>query len=566
MSHPKHTLQQFMSAFIALTMVCVAVLAGPPPAQAKENTTTVFETTFEAAPIGPITTPLAVEIGTVKADKGTVAITQLGSSRALSVDGTAGDATALLQFSNYPGALPAKEKGAFRLRIEAELTMPVSSSTPEPYPPPGSTTTGASFGLFAAPAFFEFFSFGANGALLRDGRPTGLTAAAGSTVTLDARLKIGPGRQVVTMVLTANGVKQNFNLTLDNAFSRETVNQLRVQAPAGSGLAALDNVRVRVMPDDRDPEPPAVINITNQTVEQTIEVINNITIVNLNFTFINTGGAANGAFLVLNLADLADFDLDDISFLIGTGYVAKTEGQTLYIGLGKNNLLDGTVKLKIKFKAKKQGVDVKINVKFNLQFDDTDGFKTIAVPVVVVPVVIAPVVVAPVIVQALPLSAIDDRFEDYWASRGGLVIFGLPLTQPITQSNGLIVQYFERVRLELHPTLKGTPYYIQLGLLAVELGYTQIPTTTTTPTDTVDLVWFFKPTGYVIASPFRAFWRSNGGLAIFGQPITPVIVENGQQIQYFERARLELHPENAGTTFEVQIGLLGVEQLKKRAK
>ena len=31
----------------------------------------------------------------------------------------------------------------------------------------------------------------------------------------------------------------------------------------------------------------------------------------------------------------------------------------------------------------------------------------------------------------------------------------------------------------------------------------------------------------------------------------------GRQVQYFERARLELHPEHAGTELEVQFGLLG---------
>ena len=72
----------------------------------------------------------------------------------------------------------------------------------------------------------------------------------------------------------------------------------------------------------------------------------------------------------------------------------------------------------------------------------------------------------------LPISAIDVRFRASWSSRGGLDIFGLPLTGPITLNNGMIVQYFERARFEYHPELTGTRYAVLLGLLAVELGYT----------------------------------------------------------------------------------------------
>jgi hypothetical protein len=33
-------------------------------------------------------------------------------------------------------------------------------------------------------------------------------------------------------------------------------------------------------------------------------------------------------------------------------------------------------------------------------------------------------------------------------------------------------------------------------------------------------------------------------------------------VQYFERNRLEYHPENRGTRYEMLLGLLGVEQFK----
>ena len=64
----------------------------------------------------------------------------------------------------------------------------------------------------------------------------------------------------------------------------------------------------------------------------------------------------------------------------------------------------------------------------------------------------------------LPLSAIDVRFKATWSDRGGLDIFGLPIGDPIRE-NGLLVQYFERERMELHPELVGTRYEVQLAHL-----------------------------------------------------------------------------------------------------
>ena len=70
-----------------------------------------------------------------------------------------------------------------------------------------------------------------------------------------------------------------------------------------------------------------------------------------------------------------------------------------------------------------------------------------------------------------------------------------------------------------------------------------------------------------VAEPFLSYWRNNGGLAQQGYPVSDQFAEvsptNGQtyQVQYFERARFEYHPENAGTPYVVLLGLLGREQL-----
>lgn len=77
---------------------------------------------------------------------------------------------------------------------------------------------------------------------------------------------------------------------------------------------------------------------------------------------------------------------------------------------------------------------------------------------------------------------------------------------------------------------------------------------------TVPLV-YFPETGHHLSnrSRFLDFWRTHGQNVIFGYPLTEEIVENGRVVQYFERARLEHHPELVGTEWEVQSGLLGQE-------
>jgi hypothetical protein len=63
-------------------------------------------------------------------------------------------------------------------------------------------------------------------------------------------------------------------------------------------------------------------------------------------------------------------------------------------------------------------------------------------------------------------------FKEYWEKRGGLAIFGYPLSEEITeisQNDGkpYTVQYFERARFEYHPEAPEE-YKIQLALLGTE--------------------------------------------------------------------------------------------------
>lgn len=151
-------------------------------------------------------------------------------------------------------------------------------------------------------------------------------------------------------------------------------------------------------------------------------------------------------------------------------------------------------------------------------------------------------------------------FASYWSARGGLKMFGLPVTEPFEQG-GLTVQYFERARFELHPENRDTPYEVLLGQLGRETRPADPPTI---PTGIAN-ARFFPEVGHNIAL-FRDYWEQNGGLTTFGLPLSEELREvNGADgklytVQYFERGRLEYHPEQAGTEFEVQIGQLGAER------
>ncbi len=164
-------------------------------------------------------------------------------------------------------------------------------------------------------------------------------------------------------------------------------------------------------------------------------------------------------------------------------------------------------------------------------------------------------------VPRLPLERIDSRFRTAWERGGGLQIYGLPLTDAYIRDSSLTVQYFERARFEYHAELAGTPGAILMGRLGVELGHTQPPLPA--PVAQEDVPWYFDATGHIIAEPFRTFWSTQGGLLTFGYPIGAAFADsNGRLMQYFERARMELHSSSADNERVVLLGFLGEAALR----
>lgn len=172
--------------------------------------------------------------------------------------------------------------------------------------------------------------------------------------------------------------------------------------------------------------------------------------------------------------------------------------------------------------------------------------------------------------------SVSDTFSEFYQRSGGLPIFGFAVG-PVVHESGRPVQYFERQRFEYHSELSGSPYEVLLGRLGVFdaekrglLSHSSFaPLAETAPTKADCL--YFAETGHQLCHGFLNYWKNHGlefgddgvsqreSLALHGFPISEEFVdpESGLTVQYFERARFEYHPENAGTEFSVLLGRLG---------
>jgi hypothetical protein len=69
---------------------------------------------------------------------------------------------------------------------------------------------------------------------------------------------------------------------------------------------------------------------------------------------------------------------------------------------------------------------------------------------------------------------------------------------------------------------------------------------------------YFPETGHSVREEFLGFFETYGGLAVFGYPLTDEFTQGGRRVQYFQKVRLEWHPEFS-EPYNVQLGLLGDE-------
>ncbi len=168
---------------------------------------------------------------------------------------------------------------------------------------------------------------------------------------------------------------------------------------------------------------------------------------------------------------------------------------------------------------------------------------------------------------------ITEQFYDYWRVHGGLTQFGYPLTEEFLERNptdGRLyrVQYFERNRFEWH-TENAAPYNILLGLLASDSAAGRMGEAPFRRVPARAEVTYFAPTGHTLGTEFAAYWQDHDGLPVYGFPISEPFREvsptDGKPylVQYFQRNRLEYHPE-LPAAYHVSLGLLGADLLRAR--
>lgn len=153
---------------------------------------------------------------------------------------------------------------------------------------------------------------------------------------------------------------------------------------------------------------------------------------------------------------------------------------------------------------------------------------------------------------------LQGAFLNHFQEKGGLEIFGYPVTEEF-QEDGLLVQYFQRVRL----VLAGSPGKrasgsgeVEMAPLGELLGHRSPPFK-----PTYHFPYRYYPqTGHTLSFAFLDYYEAQGGEEIFGYPITEPFLEKGLIVQYFQRARMEWHPDNK----RVQLGLLGEEYFEAR--
>ena len=172
------------------------------------------------------------------------------------------------------------------------------------------------------------------------------------------------------------------------------------------------------------------------------------------------------------------------------------------------------------------------------------------------------------------------QFKQLWQQQGGLEQIGLPLTEAFVEKDRTI-QIFERGIMELWTEARGEPGFYNLSpqeqlkrVVKLRLLGRQLAAERTFPkvgpfTSGASHL-YFPETGHSLSNGFLGYWQSHGGLLQFGFPISEefdeVSATDGKvhTVQYFERTRFEYHPENKGTPYEVELGQLGREEMKRR--
>jgi uncharacterized protein YkwD len=148
-------------------------------------------------------------------------------------------------------------------------------------------------------------------------------------------------------------------------------------------------------------------------------------------------------------------------------------------------------------------------------------------------------------------------------NRFGLARVGYPISDERVE-NGTRVQYFERVRMEFHPETAPAGRPVMLSRLGAEIAG-PAASATVKPFASTRAKAYVAETRHSLAEPFLTYWKQSGGVELFGFPISEAVTQDGLKVQWFERARMEYHPQLASKGQAVQLSLLGKVALEKVA-
>jgi hypothetical protein len=127
----------------------------------------------------------------------------------------------------------------------------------------------------------------------------------------------------------------------------------------------------------------------------------------------------------------------------------------------------------------------------------------------------------------------------YHAVADPTTLYGYPITEAFKTHDGLLVQYFQRARFELHPE-NAAAGRVVLTDIGRQLYAPSAQLATVNPL----ACRFYAQSGFSVCYAFLDFYDQFGGPAQFGYPISPFEYQDGLIVQYFERARLEWQPSN----------------------
>jgi aldose sugar dehydrogenase len=171
-------------------------------------------------------------------------------------------------------------------------------------------------------------------------------------------------------------------------------------------------------------------------------------------------------------------------------------------------------------------------------------------------------------------KSVTGIFLTYWDTHGGLAQQGFPISDLMVEISDLngktyAVQYFERAVFEYHPE-NQPPYDVllsQLGIFQYEQKYPDGAPGQQANNDAGSML--FPETGKRVGGRFLRYWQEHGGLMQQGFPISDEFTEksdldgNAYQVQYFERAVFEYHPENQAP-YDVLLSQLGTTRYKEK--